>query len=751
MMQPIRPVPVGTWVAMVTVSALLAACGQRWQESETGDHLIVTNRGGKTLAYSPRSGVGLLTVDRLAFKDLNRTGTLEPYEDWTLSSDERARDLASRMSVDQIAGLMLYSSHQAIPAAGGWFGRSTYGGKPYGESGANAWDLSDDQRRFLAEDGVRHFLITSVESADVAARWSNGAQALAEGLGLGIPVNTSSDPRHRTRAEAEFNAGSAGDISMWPDMIGLAATFDPGLVRRFGDIAAREYRALGITTALSPQVDLATDPRWARFSGTFGGDPALATDMGRAYVDGFQTSEGDAAVEGGWGFHSVNAMAKHWPGGGTGEGGRDAHFAFGKYAVYPGGNFDLQLRPFVEGAFDLRGGTGRASAVMPYYTISHNQDSAHGENVGNAYSRYVIADLLRGRYGYDGVVCTDWGVTRDYASVDGFGASPWGVEGLSEAERHDKALMAGVDQFGGNNDAGPVLEAYAIGVAEHGEDEMRARFEESAVRLLKNIFRVGLLENPYLDIGHTVATVGSPAHMEAGYRAQVRSLVLLKNRGEVLPIKRGSRVWVPQRHVPAGRTFFGAVTPARTEDGLNPEIAGRTFSLAAGPDEADAAVVVIEDPVAGLGYDAADREAGGNGYLPITLQFWGYTATHARAQSIAGGDPLESSENRSYRGKRVAAANVSDLEAVIEARNRMGQGPVIVVLKMSNPTVVSDFEPSADAILVSFGVQDQVILDMLSGWATPSGLLPLQMPAGMRTVEEQAEDTPHDMRVHVDT
>ena len=751
MKRRLPPSSLASLLALPLALAAQAGCGPNWSETESGTVRTVTNDGGRTLGYATTSGVQLLTVEGFAFKDLNRSGTLDPYEDWRRPYEDRAKDLASRMSVEEIAGLMLYSSHQAIPAADGPFGTSTYGGKPFAESGANASDLSDDQKDFLTNDGLRHVLITSVESPEVAARWNNNVQALVEAIGLGIPANTSSDPRHQARAEAEFNAGSGGAISMWPESIGLAATFDPGLVQQFGDIASKEYRALGIATALSPQIDLATEPRWFRFSGTFGEDPGIATDMARAYIEGFQSSGADAAIESGWGHESVNAMAKHWPGGGPGEAGRDAHFGFGKYAVYPDGNFDLHLLPFTEGAFNLTGGTGSASAVMPYYTISHGQDKAYGENVGNAYSKYMIADLLRGKYGNDGVVCTDWGVTRDSAAVDRFGASPWGVEALTEAERHYKALLAGVDQFGGNNDAGPVVEAYEMGVREHGEQFMRTRFEASAVRLLRNIFRTGLFDNPYLAVEETVATVGNPEYMAAGYEAQVKSLVLVKNQGGVLPLKQGATVYIPRRYVPESRSFFGRVTPARHEDAVNLEIAGRFFTPTDVAHAADAALVVITSPESGRGYEGSDAAAGGNGYLPISLQYSAYTATHARATSIAGGDPLESFTNRSYRGKTVAASNVTDLQAVLDVRKRMQGKPVIVVLEMSNPTVVSEFEPSADAILVSFGVQDQAVLEVLSGKAEPSGLLPLQIPADMQTVEEQAEDRPHDMRPHADT
>ena len=737
-------------IVLVAISGCFSRA-PRWTEAQSGDIRIVTNRGGQTLGYSTTSGVGILTDGGFAFKDLNKSGTLDPYEDWRLGAEERAQDLASRMSIEQIAGLMLYSAHQAVPAAGGRRA-STYGGLPYAESGALASDLSDTQTDFLTNDNLRHVLLTSVESPEVAARWNNNAQALVEGIGLGIPANNSSDPRNRTRAEAEFNEGSGGDISMWPGTMGLAATFDPALVRRFGEVASREYRALGITTALSPQIDLATEPRWYRFAGTFGEHPDLSTAMARAYVDGFQSSSSSAEIAGGWGFESVNAMVKHWPGGGTGEAGRDAHYGYGKYAVYPGGNFDMHLKPFTEGALSLDGATGMAAAVMPYYTISYKMDGTYDENVGNAYSKYIIDDLLRGTYGFEGVVCTDWGTTRDHQAVDRFGQAPWGVEHLTEAERHYKAIMAGTDQFGGNNDMGPVIEAYEIGVREHGEEFMRRRFEVSAVRLLRNIFRTGLFENPYLDVEQSAATVGNADFMKAGFEAQRKSLVLVKNKDRALPLARGSPVYIPERFVPERRSRFGSnVTPAHYEDPVDLAIAQRYFQVTSDPEEADAAIVVIHGPDPSGGYDAADAERGGSGYVPITLQYGEYTAFHARQVSIAGGDPLEDFTNRSYRGKTVTTSNAADAEAVRDARQKMNGKPVIVVMNLSRPAVVAEFEPDANSILVSFGVQDQAILDILAGEAEPSGLLPLQMPNDMQTVELQHEDTPLDMQPHVDT
>jgi beta-glucosidase len=740
------------FIALLSLLPATAAMAQtKWTEKKTGDIVFVTNTGGQQLGYASTSGVKILTIDGLAFKDLNKNGKLDKYEDWRLPVDVRAKDLAGKMSVEQIAGLMLYSKHQPIPAAPAGPFKGTYNGKVFAESGAKPYDLSDQQKEFLAKDNVRHVLITSVQSPEIAAQWNNNAQAFVEGLGLGIPNNNSSDPRHGTLATAEFNAGAGGAISMWPGSLGFAATFDPKIVEDFGHIAALEYRALGIATALSPQVDIATDPRWWRVSGTFGEDPQLAADMARGYIDGFQTSLGDKEINGGWGFGSVNAMVKHWPGGGAGEGGRDAHYGYGKYAVYPGNNFKQHLIPFTEGAFKLNGKTGMAASVMPYYTISYKQDTKNHENVANNYNSYIINDLLRKKYHFDGVVCTDWLVTGDETAVDVFlSGKSWGVEGLSVAQRHYKILMAGVDQFGGNNEVAPVIAAYQMGVKEHGEAFMRARFELSAVRLLRNIFRTGLFENPYLDPEVSKSVVGNPEFMTAGYQAQLKSIVMLKNKANILPLQTGKTVYVPKKFTPAGRNFLGMETPEKLEYPVNMETVKKYFKVTENPDEADYALVFINSPNSGGGYDSKDAKNGGNGYVPVNLQYGEYKATTARAVSIAGGDPLEKFTNRSYKDKSSTAINITDLAMVTETYKQMKGKPVIVSVNMANPMVFSEFEKDADAIVVDFGVQGQATLDILTGKNEPSALLPLQMPADMQTVEAQFEDVPHDMKCYTD-
>lgn len=689
----------------------------------------------------------VIQEDGCVFKDSARTGKLLPYEDWRLDAKTRAKDLASRLSVKEIAGLMMYSPHQMVPSLPGEPFSATYGGKPFPESGVQPWELTDQQKTLLHEDHIRHILAMKLESAEVAASWSNAMQQAAEELPWGIPVNISSDPRHgAAKAGAEFKSGG-GDVSKWPEGLGIAATFSLEICRSFANAISKEYRALGITTALSPQVDLATEPRWMRMEDTFGTHPDQVTELGRIYCEGLQTTEGSPD---GWGADSVCAMAKHWPGGGPCEGGRDAHYPFGKFAVYPGEHFSDHLKPFVEGVFQLQGKTGCVSAIMPYYTVSWNRDQKNGKNVGNSYSEYLIRDLLRGTYQYDGIVCTDWGITQDPAQeVDSFGSRCYGVESLTQAQRHLLAIENGVDQFGGNSDIRPILEAYQLGCEKYGEERMRQRMEESAVRLLTNLFCCGLFENPYLDPEESRRIVGNEAFSKAGYQAQLKSVVMLKNQ-QVMPVPTGKKVYIPSRTIGPRKNFFRGWEGEQHVSPADPSFVQHFYSWTDDPQEADFAIVFLESPLSD-GYSQEDAQNGGNGYVPISLQYRPYQADQARDPSVAGGDFRESFTNRSYRGKTGTAANEADLDLVLRTKEAMGEKPVIVCLRMHNPTVLSELEPCADGILVDFGVQQQVLFDLICGNAEPSGLLPVELPACMETVEKHCEDRPFDYQAYTDS
>ena len=708
------------------------------------DYIRVTNPGGAVLGMG---SLRLKEADGLAFKNLSGSGELLPYEDWRLPCEQRAKDLAQRLSVEQIAGLMLWSPHQLVPFVPGLPFKGHYEGGDFQPGITDPAALTDEQKAFVTEENLRNFLLVTTESAQTAARWNNRLQALAEESPLGIPVCISSDPRHAAGKKGAEFSGTGKEVSRWPEGLGMAATFDVELMKEFARVIAREYRALGITQALGPQIDLATDPRWMRLEDTMGADPDLVTAFAKAYCDGLQTTEGSAT---GWGRDSVAAMVKHWPGGGTGEGGRDAHYAYGKFAVYPGGKFREHLKPFTEGAFRLEDGTGKAAAVMPYYTISWDQDQKYGENVGNSYSKYMIEDLLRKGEAYDGVVCTDWGITDDPLSpIDGFGTRAHGVEHLTEAERYFKILSNGVDMFGGCSRKEPGRKAYALGCETWGEEAMRRRMEQSATRILTLMFRVGLFENPYLDPAESAKTVGAPEFVQAGLEAQRRSVVLLKNKEGILPLKKGCKIYVPGRHLEEHYTFFRSVAPAMDLTPLTGKDTAGRFRLVQSPVDADAAVVFVESPLCDC-YSREDAENGGNGYLPITLQYRPYRADAAREHSIAKGDFREHDCDRSYRGKGNVPYNASDLDNILNARKAMGDKPVIVVLQLHNPAVVAEFEGAADGILAHFGVENTVLMEILSGEAKAGGRLPLLLPANMETVERHCEDIANDMEAYVD-
>jgi len=304
--------------------------------------------------------------------------------------------------------------------------------------------------------------------------------------------------------------------------------------------------------------------------------------------------------------------------------------------------------------------------------------------------------------------------------------------------------------FGGCCRKEPVMKAYALGCSAYGEGAMRSRMERSATRILTLMFRLGLFDNPYLDPAESAATVGAPEFVEAGLAAQRRSAVLLKNRDNCLPLKRGTRIYVPGRRLETHMSFFRTPVPAQDVTPLTAAEAAGWFTLVDDPREADAALVFAESPLCDC-YSPEDAAAGGNGYLPITLQYRPYTAATAREHSLAKGDPREQDCDRSYRGKTNSPYNASDLDNILSARKAMGTKPVIVVMQLHNPMVPGEFEPAADGILAHFGIENKVLMELLTGEAAPGGQLPLLLPASMETVEAHCEDVADDMECYTDS
>jgi len=600
------------------------------------------------------------------FRDLNRNGVVDPYEDWRLIPAARARDLVRRMTLEEKAGMMMHGTARSVgPVGGAGVGTS--------------YDI-DATGKLIRDAGVNSFITRLGGDAASLAEQNNKLQEIGESSRLGIPLTISTDPRNHFQYVLGASVQS-GRFSQWPEALGLAAIRDTDLVRRFADIARQEYRAVGIHETLSPQADLATEPRWSRINGTFGEDPELARKLVRAYVEGFQHGANGTDSAG------VLAVVKHWVGYGAAKNGYDSHSIYGRYATFPGGNLMAHVMPFL-GAF-----AAHVAGVMPTYSILEGArlNGKSVEQVGAGFNRQLLSDLLRKRYRFDGVILTDWAVTNDCADLcrNGFPAGvrptfagvamPWGVEQLPKVDRFAKAVNAGVDQFGGTEEAQFIVQAVRSGKIS------AKQVDESAYRVAIQKFKQGLFENPYVDTAAARRTVGKPEFQTEGTRAQQRSLVLLENKKDILPlVARGTRVYLHR---------------------IDSAVAARHgLQIVSDLSQADIAIVRTDAPFETLHPN----------YVFGAMQ-------HEGALDFRNGD--------------------KEFE---EIKQITGAVPTIVTVYLDRPAIVTSLKDRASALLANFGVSDDALLDVVTGVAQPGGRLPFELPSSMQEVEAQKSDVPHD-------
>jgi beta-glucosidase len=453
----------------------------------------------------------IIQVDGVTYRDLNKNGKLDVYEDSRAATDSRVNDLLAQMTLEEKVGCMFIT--MACMESDGSLQETKKIWNPI------SFGLESNSE-LVVKKHMNHVNTLQSLTPEAMILWHNNIQKLAERTRLGIPVTLATDPRHGV-PNAPGASIYSPFYSKWCSPLGLAATRDTQLVREFGDIARQEYKALGFRLTLSPMADLATEPRWGRINGTFGEDAALSAQMTKAYIQGFQ---GDSI-----GTHSVSCMVKHFAGGGPQEGGLDAHFPPGRQ-VYKGNNFAYHLIPFEQGAFPAG-----VSQIMPYYGIPVGQTS---EDVGFGYNKDIITGLLRNRYQFDGIICTDWGLVSDVA-IPGMmikPASAHGVETLSTEERVAKIIDAGCDMFGGE-----AMPEVVVALVKSGKIR-EERIDSSVRRILREKFRLGLFDNPYLNPENS-KLINTEVFRKKGIEAQQKSLVLLKN-DQILPLKAGTRVYL---------------------------------------------------------------------------------------------------------------------------------------------------------------------------------------------------------------
>ncbi len=509
---------------LVVVGVLVYACSIRYSELNKAKDFVT-------------GAAPTLNENSISYRDLNKNGKLDIYEDKNAPIDNRVEDLLSQMTIEEKSGqlfqpFLMTEEVEILPMK-----IISYIYPP--EKFLHTRRLSHITSPFAPDDAREHI------------KWTNRVQTLAEQTRLGIPVSISSDPRHSDKKGAAIYMKS---LSQFPDATGLGALRDSLLTYKFAQIAAREYRAIGITTSLSPTADLATEPRWGRIAGTFGENAEVSAKLTAAYIKGMQ---GDSLTS-----TSVSTMTKHFSGGGPQLDGEDAHFKYGKEQIYPGDNFAYHVIPFRAA---IKAGTAQ---MMPYYGIPMGQTN---EDVGFAFNKEIITDLLKDSLNYKGIICSDWGVLNDPSSVLSKMATPMdhGVEDLDMYDQAEKALNAGIDQFGGNDNPEIITKLVKDGRISE------ARLDRSVRKLLKQKFQLGLFDNPYLDENTSLRNLRRPEDVLLGMEAMMRSSILLKNEGSILPLKPKTKVYI---------------------ENLDQTVAGKHFTLVLDPKDADIAILQLDPP-----------------------------------------------------------------------------------------------------------------------------------------------------------
>ena len=594
-------------------------------------------------SFAQSSVAAPINMDGEDFRDLNRNGSLDPYEDYRIATADRVEDLLSQMTLDEKVGQMFHPPVLIEP-------------DPLFRVFLEAMNAGTAIEELITHKSLTHFNFYGGASPANIAKRLNELQQIAERTRLGIPLSISSDPVHEVPRGGGIASFTLGGVSKWPSQLGFAAGRDANMLETFGKIAAAEYRAMGFSTALHPMSDMATEPRWARNFGTFGSNAELSAEMTIAYMKGFQ---GESL-----GNQSVMTMVKHFPGGGPQLDGLDPHLKSGESQVYPGHNFDYHLAPFIAAIEnDMR-------VVMPYYGIPTGQTD---EDVAMAFNRYILTDLLRDKLGFEGVICTDWGVITGRI---------WGVEPLTVEERYLKSIEAGVDQYGGESEPEYIVDLVNQGVINE------ARIDESVRRILKNKFDLGLFESPFVDETAVEDAVNLPQHVALGMTAQRNAVVLLDNGSSALPLAAETRIFV---------------------DGLEPSVAAKFGTVVDTPEQADVVLLFLNTVFNG------NQPAGTDSTFDQMM------ATRFPDTNLAFSDEI--------LAKAAAYSDVSQLVTLVD---------------LNRPAVLTELKNMSGALVGTFGVSDEAMLDVVFGKHNPSAKLPFELPSSMAEVEAQLEDVPDD-------
>lgn len=691
---------------------------------EEGDHIndmylepvLFHNENGPTIGVTT---CGVIVKDGFFFKDMDNSGILSPYKDWRNDDETRAKDMVQHLPLKQQAGLMLNTLWN-IPQVMTLQEAKDENGKIIPGKIFKQYNPDEQQpdsplpgvsMRCDDTDILEKKLTAGVYRADmraeasVAALYHNLATQYIEYEacqgGVAIPYSMHTNP---------INIG-------YPDFLGFGAAvmgdgnFD--MVYEMAETDRKMMAACGLNIMYGPQVDISTDPRWPRNSGTYGERPEVTVGITKELIRGYQNGE-DGLKKG-----SIALTVKHFPGDGPAENGFEPHMPIGQWRLYPtAGSMEKYHLPPFQAAFDMK-----ASSIMPDYSRVGTDGRSvlqyyHGkitstEEVGSTYSRELITDLARDVMGFEGYVNSDSGITS---------LQTYGVEHLSVPERYAKAICAGTDVIGGNSDSESIIQAVEEGHLP------KADLDRANYRRLLSMFKQKRMDNPYLDINEAdhVRKENLENAKKAAYAACQKEVVLAKNHKNVLPISKGKKIYI--------EVFAGDDAGAALAQSIGAGVAGDSDN--------EKMRIHLTRLLSKKGYEIVDSpELCDYAYLHIWPKQNNMVFTQHSMPVLELVDGMlheerEFNKSQKKTGKMIpihTLRGVNRIPVLAEKVHACG-GKVIATCVICNPWILDKLEPYVDGMLFQYTISPVAMnnalaaqIDVLSGDYNPTGKMSLTM------------------------
>lgn len=698
---------------------------------EEGEHIndfylepvLFHNENGPTIGVTT---CGVIVQDGLYFKDMDNDGVLSPYEDWRLDNETRAKDMVAHLPLKQQAGLVLNTLWNT-PLSMTREGAKDENGNIVPSKIFKRYDPSEPIPKGIlpgldnrVDDGqvLEQKLTAGVYRGEMRAE--AGVAALYQNLGtqyveyeacqggVAIPYSLHTNP---------INIG-------YPDFLGMGAAclgngnFD--MVYEMAETDRKMMSACGLNIMYGPQVDVSTDPRWPRNSGTYGERPEITAGITRELVRGYQNGE-DGLKKG-----SIVLTVKHFPGDGPAENGFEPHLPIGQWRLYPteGSMEKYHLPPF-QAAFDMK-----ASAIMPDYsrvgTDGRSKPQYYRgkltstEQVGSTYSKELITDLARDTMGFTGYVNSDSGITTTQI---------YGVENLSVPERYAKAISAGTDVIGGNYDAENIVKAVEEGFLP------KADLDRANYRRLLAMFQQGRVDNPYLDPDEAdrVRAENFEGAKKAAYKACQKEVVLAKNHGGVLPMVKGKKVYIA--------VFSGEDAGAALAQMMGAGVAGE--------DDNKKLRAQLAELLKAKGYEIVDTpEECDYAYLHVwpkqnNIVFIQRAMPVLELVDNVLYEEREVNKSQKKTGKMIPISTLRGVGQIPEIAEKVHAhgGKVIATCVVCNPWILDKLEPYCDGLTFQYTVSPVAMsnalgaqMDVLSGEFNPTGKMSLTMVSSMDVI-----------------